>query len=286
MKLTNKKLKQLIRESITSQIKKMTPYEREKRKLHHAFQIEPHNPEGSLEKIYTDKLKPLRASGDDNMADELAYAFGASEDLNPTTLFGLSPEGYPGDKPTVPQRALDMSIEDYRAVNKYLYNRMILKYGNEESAFLEIDYRLSWLREYELSPSWQDHLKREEKNKALIEKSKLVEIVDKFRSDHDVFKFEEAITDYITNASYAKERGDLGYAFTMMPTDGLPQGGSSQKPWLDQGKSWFTYTSGGDENSIEEFLLEKAERLKGILMKNRRQGLEEFLKEREIEFKK
>ena len=251
MKLTNKRLKRLIQEAVTSQIKKITPLDRRQRGLHHAFQqpvippevatpkLEPghpdYNPDDSELKK---KLSGLRAVGDKESnidADSLAgMLYGDSK-----PSFGLTRQGHPSI-PYVQEPPLDLDTYDYQEINKQLDAGYIDEYATEESAFLEINYPFS------------DVIERYPE----LENSQLNRIIDELYDTNNVKDFYVSIRDYIADPNYASERQKISDAFESSQEEielfNLPADYYSKKGGY--------FKSQGDDN-FEEFLLSRAERL-------------------------
>ena len=251
MNLSKAKLKRIIREAVTSQIKKMTPYDRAMRSIHHGYQF-PEDPEESIKDLgYREKISAIRNSGEEGVeqADFLAPQVGGSEKPH----FAPNP---------------NMSFEELRDKSKEQKAAAYFEYVEDESAYLEIEYRLRWIEEYELvemaekyQPGFKRGIGSRIPNKVLqqqdlITNSRLVEMMDELYTSKNVLTFHTNINNYIVDPAYAQERAKLTKAFNDTPTDSL---NNPSKPWKP--KSWFTFTSKGSENTLEEFLKEKAERL-------------------------
>ena len=245
MKLTKNKIKYLIREAVTSQIKHITPRDRAIRRLPHEYQY-PENPEDTITNQETkDKISVLRRAGGESaaQADELAPALGGSQ------------------KPHFAPRK-DMSFEDLHNESEIMKALSYVEYAHEESAYLEIEYRLIWVVEYELIQIAKklkikgllpDSIM---KRKDLITNSRLVQIMDNLYDGKNLAKFYTDIYDYISNPVYQKEREKITKAFNDTPSDSRAEPTAHWKP-----KSWFSWTSQGEFDNLEDFLAEKADRL-------------------------
>ena len=245
MKITNKKIKQLIREAISSQVKHLTPRDRAIKGLPHEYQF-PENPEETIVDPETrEKLSGLRSGGKEGeaQADELSPLLGGSE----TPHFA-------------PRK--NMSFKVLHNESEIMKALSYIEYIEEESAFLEIEYRLVWLVEYELIQI-AEKLKIKGllpdsimKQKDLIANSRLVQIMDNLRINKNLAKFYIDIYDYISNPAYQKEREKITKAFNDTPSDSIENPVAYWKP-----KSWFNYMSSGQFDNLEDFLKEKADRL-------------------------
>ena len=131
---------------------------------------------------------------------------------------------------------------------------------------MEIDYRLSWITEYELQQiakelkikgGWGRSLPSTVmQQKDLITNSRLVQIMDNLYVSKNLAKFYIDIYDYISNPAYQKEREKITKAFNDTPSDSIAKPTAYWKP-----KSWFNWTSSGEFDNLEDFLKEKADRL-------------------------
>ena len=245
MKLTNKKIKRLIREAITSQIKHLTPRDLARRGLHHSYQF-PEDPEETIVDPATrEKLSGLRNGGKEGeaQADALAPLLGGS------------------DEPHFAHRR-GISFEDLRNESEIMKALSYVEYVEDESAYLEIEYRLTWITEYELQQIAKElNVKGRlpssaTKQKDLITNSRLVQIMDNLYVSKNLAKFYIDIYDYVSNPAYEKEREKITKAFNDTPSDSIKNPTAYWKP-----KSWFRYMSQGAFDNLEDFLKEKADRL-------------------------
>ena len=238
MKLTNKILKQLIREAVTSQIKKMTPLDRRQRGLHHAFQQPVIPPEGlQPDDEFKEKIAMIRSAGGKESsasADHLAgMLYG---DDKPS--FGLTKQGHPSI-PYVQEPPLELDTHDYQEINKQLDAGYIDEYATEESAFLEINYPFS------------DVIERYPE----LENSQLNRIIDELYDSNNVKDFYVNIRDYVNDPNYASERQKISDAF-----ENIDPSLEYDVPSDYYEKKGGYFKAQGDDN-FEEFLLSRAERL-------------------------
>ena len=245
MKFTKKQLRKLIREAITSQIKHLTPHDRAMRSLHHGYQF-PEDPEETIVDPETrEKISGLR--GEDKkgeaQADELAPLLGGSEKPNFAPMQG-------------------MSFKELHNESEIMKALSYVEYVEDESAYLEIEYRLVWVTEYELQQIAKKlNIKgmlpsSVTKQKDLITNSRLVQIMDNLYISKNLAKFYIDIYDYVSNPAYQKEREKITKAFNDTPSDSIKNPTAYWKP-----KSWFSYMSQGVFDNLEGFLAEKADRL-------------------------
>lgn len=239
MKLTNKRLKRLIHESVTSQIKKMTPLDKRQRELHHAFQQPVIPPEGMQpDDGFKEKIATMRSAGDRKSsaaADNLAAAL--YRDDKPS--FGLTRQGHP-DIPYVQEPPLALDTYDYQEIGKQLDAGYIDEYATEESPFLEINYPFSEV--IGRNPGFQN--------------SRLNKIIDELYDTNNVKDFYVSIKDYINDPNYASERQKIADAFERPPEDleffNLP---------ADYYKKRGGYFKSQGDDNFEDFLLSRAERM-------------------------
>lgn len=239
MYLTNKRLKQLIREAVTSQIKKITPLDRGQRKLHHAFQQPVIPPEGMQpDDEFKEKIATIRSAGGKESsasADSLAGALYGDDKPS----FGLTRQGRP-NIPFVQEPPVELDTYDYQELHKDLHKGYEDVYATEESPFLEINYPFS------------DVIDRHPE----LKNSRLNKIVDELYASNNVKDFYINIKDYIDNANYASERQKISDAFggyrEHVDLFGLPD---------DHYEKQGGYFKSQGSDNFEDFLLSRAERM-------------------------
>ena len=227
MKLTRNKIRKLIQESITSHIKQITPLDRKKRELPHAFQQPPIPPETILDPDDRDRITKIRDAGTEEyhkVADELAGAFTG----DPKPLFSI-----PGS---------DLSTYDYQEIHDALSDAgdSINPDFSQESSFLEINMPFAQIIE----------------DIPHLQSSRLNQIIDEVYETENVEDFYKNIKDYINDETYKQERQDITNAFNSLDPGSLGFG----LPVDYYAKQGGFFKANG-ANHLEDFLLDRAKRL-------------------------
>lgn len=228
MKLTKKQLRKLIQESITSHIKQITPLDRKKRELPHAFQQPPIPPEAAIsDPAVRRDISGIRKPGTEEFhkqADELSAAFTGNE----KPLFSI-----PGS---------DLNTYDYLEMHDTLSDAgdSINPDFSQESSFLEINMPFAQIIE----------------DIPRLKASRLNQIIDEVYKTENVEDFYKNIKDYVSDETYKQERQDISDAFNSLDPGSLGFGLPADY-YAKQGG--FFKANGA--NRLEDFLLDRAKRL-------------------------